>query len=357
MSKSSSFNVLHVCDYAAYYRGNFIDSLESLEKYHSNIKNFYLFPARAVNSSKQWISELNRDQEIAYIQKSNPLSNAFLLMKIIRRHKIKRIVRHFADTKIDVLIKLVFGGKRVIRFFHSGCEPSSNKLKHKLKEFVWKNNKLVGVSDAVTNDIRTIHPRFEAHSIVNAIHFDRLDKIDEFQKPDAISLLVLGWDYTVKGLDLALKATDIVRKKHNVVLQVVSGQIEAKVKALAAELFGEDTDWIRFLPTTNNIGTYYKNNDIFLSPSRQEAFGYASVEAAYCKNSVILSRVGGQKDLKIEGAYWVEPGNVEDLAQKIEQAILELDLPEKQAQRERAKAQVEKTYSLEAWSNKLAALL
>jgi len=39
--KNISFNVLHVCDYAAYYRGNFIDSLESVEKYHSNVKNIY----------------------------------------------------------------------------------------------------------------------------------------------------------------------------------------------------------------------------------------------------------------------------------------------------------------------------
>jgi len=277
-------------------------------------------------------------------------------MRIIRTHKINRIVRHFSDLNIDVVIKILFGGKRVIRFFHSGCERASTTLKHKIKEFIWKNNKLVGVSDAVTQDIKTVHPRFEAYSIVNAIHFERLDQKDVFEKADGITLLVMGWDYKVKGIDLALKATECLRKKYNITLQIVAGKCEDKIKNIVKEQYGEDTDWIRFLPTTNNIGTYYHSNDIFLSPSRSEAFGYASVEAAYCKNSVILSRVGGQKDLKIKGAYWVNPDDVEDLTAKIEQALLELNSPEKIKQKERVKAEVEQIYSLKKWSDKLVAL-
>lgn len=110
------------------------------------------------------------------------------------------------------------------------------------------------------------------------------------------------------------------------------------------------------MPQTNNIGTYYAANDIFLSPSRQEAFGYANIEAAYCKNSIVLSRVDGQGQLKIEGAYWVEPDDLEDLTQKLEQAVLELNLPEKIIQRENVKKQVEQTYSLRAWSDKVVDL-
>ena len=355
--KNMYFNVLHVCNYAAYYRGNFIDSIESLERYHSNVNNFYLFPARAGDSAKKWISKLNQKQEVAYIQKPTFWGNVFLLMRIIRKHKINRIVRHFSDLNIDIVIKFLFGGKRVVRFFHCGCEPSSSTLKHKIKEFIWKNNKLVGVSDAVAQDLKTMYPSFDVYSIVNAINFERLNQTDEFEKACGTSLLALGWDYSIKGTDLALKAANLVRKKYDITLQIVGGKSENTIKTYTKELLGEDTDWIRFLPTTNNIGTYYHNNDIFLSPSRLEAFGYANVEAAYCKNSVVLSRVGGQKDIKIDGAYWVEPDNVEDLANKIEQALLELGSSEKIAQKERVKAEVEQTYSLKEWSNKLFALL
>ncbi|MBR4108913.1 MAG: glycosyltransferase family 4 protein [Oscillospiraceae bacterium] len=357
MNKTTSFNILHVCNYAAYYRGNFIDSLESLEKYQPNIKNFYLFPARAVNTAKTWITELNEKEEIAYYQKNSMLKNIILLHHIIRKHKINRIVVHFSDAKIDVVIKLLFSGKKVIRFFHCGCMPASSTAKQKLQAFLWKHNKLVGVSDAVTDEIRSVHPSFKIYSIPNAIHFERLNQIDPFHKEDRISLMVLGWDYKIKGIDLAIKAVDAVRKKYDVVLQIVGGKSESDVRNQVTKLLGQDVAWIRFLPTTNNIGTYYKHNNIFLSPSRQEAFGYANIEAVYCKNSIVLSKVGGQKDLKIEGAYWVEPDNIEDLKEKIETAILDLRNPEKFAQKERAKSYVEQFYSLEEWANKLANIL
>lgn len=355
MKNSDSFNVLHVCTYSAPYRGNFIDSLESLEQYHPNIKNFYLFPVKAQFTPAQgWINELNREQEIAYIQKNNLIANTLLFLRIIKKHRINRIVRHFSDKKIDLIIKLLFNSKNVIRLFHCVPETENSALKHKLKQIIWKRNKLVGVSDNVARDIEAVFPGFDVYSLVNAVHFDRLNNIDEFIKAEGISLLMMGWDYRTKGVDLAIKAVDALRGKYDLTLQIVSGESEAAVRALARDILGEDVDWIRYLPSTNNVGTYFNSNDIFLSPSRHEAFGYANVEAAYCKNCIVLSRVDGQGELQIDGAYWFEPDNLEDFIQKLEQAVTELDLPEKIAQRERTKAQVEQTYSLQEWSNKFA---
>lgn len=357
MKNSISFNVLHICDYSAPYRGNFIDSIASIEKYHPSVKNFYLFPARAQNTAAMdWIAALNKNEKIAYIQRENVLCNLFLLNSIIKKHKIDRIVRHFSDKKIDVLIKLLFDGKKVIRFFHSGCKQPNNVIVHKLKKIIFKNNTLVGVSEAVANDLRTIFPGFRVHSIVNAIHFYRLEHVGEFEKRQGVALLMMGWDSYRKGVDLAIQAVYSLRKQYNVVLQIVCGNAGDDIKKFAQELYNEDTDWIRCLPQTNNIGTYYKASDIFLSPSRQEAFGYANVEAAYCKNSIVLSKVDGQGELIIEGAYWCEPNNIEDLAKKLELAISERDLPEKINQREEAKRQIEQTYSLKEWSNKLVSL-
>jgi glycosyltransferase involved in cell wall biosynthesis len=163
----------------------------------------------------------------------------------------------------------------------------------------------------------------------------------------------MGWDYKRKGVDLAIKATHALQKKYNLTLQILGGVNEDKIKRLANEILGKDVDWIRYLPPTNNVGTYYTKNDIFLSPSRQEAFGYANIEAAYCKNSIVLSKVDGQGELQIDGAYWFESDNIEEFTQKLEQAIIELNLPEKVTQREFVKTQVQQIYSLQEWSNKL----
>ena len=352
-----TFHVLHICDYAAAYRGNFIESLESLETYHSNVKNFYLFPSRAKGTAAtKWIDELNNDRKRAYYQESNFFQNFILLSKILKKHKINRIVRHFSDPKIDILIKLLFKGEHVIRFFHCSCPIIKNPAKRVFTEFVWHKNKLVGVSDAIAREIQQAHPKFSSHSIVNAILFDRLNVLENFEKAEGISLLMMGWDYERKGVDLAIKAALPLQKKYNIVLQIVGGKNEDKIKELANSILGEDVDWIRFLPPTNNIGTYYWANNIFLSPSRQEAFGYASIEAVYCENSVVLSKVDGQAELNIDGAYWFESENIEAFTQQLEAAILELNTPPKIAQRKNAKKQAQDIYSLRDWSNKLVGL-
>ncbi len=352
-----TFRVLHICDYAALYRGNFIDSLESLEAYHDNVENFYLFPFRVKGTAAQkWIEELNSDHKRAYLQESNFIKNYMLLSKTLKEHKINRIVRHFSDAKIDILIKLLFSGKHVVRFFHCGCEPKKNPIKHIFTEFIWHKNKLVGVSDAIASDIRKVHPKFSVFSIVNAIHFDRLDVQESFERVEGISLLMMGWDYMRKGVDLAINASQPLQKKYNITLQIVGGKNESKIKELANSILGETVDWIRYLPPTNNIGTYYWANNIFLSPSRQEAFGYANIEAVYCENSIVLTKVNGQGELDIDGAYWFDSENIEAFTQELETAILEYNTPEKIAQRENAREQVQRTYSLKNWSDKLVDL-
>lgn len=357
MDKHSNRTILHICDYAALYRGNFIDSLESVETFQNNITNVYLFPAYAKHSkAENWITEMNKDRTVAYIQQTNIVKNILLLRQIIKKHKVDDIIRHFSDLRIDVLIKFLFNSKKVVRFFHCGYTIDS-KLKHRLRQFIWKHNKLVGVSNFTANQVRQAFPHHFVTSLTNAIHFDRLNKTDTMQKSKGISLLMLGWDHQIKGVDLAVRVVGELQKKYNLTLQIVGLQNECKIKNIVKQLIGEDPNWIQYLPPTNNIGTYYTAADIFLSPSRQEAFGYANVEAAYCKNSIVLSKVDGQGELQIDGAYWFESENIEEFKKQLETAILELNTTEKIAQRELVRERVQQIYSLENWSKKLIDLL
>lgn len=357
MNQKEKITILHICDFAAKYPGNFIALLKSLETYHSNIKNVYLFPPRANNrETKNWIDEMNSQEEIAYIQKESFLNNVLLFRQIIKKHKVDRIVRHFADIRIDVVLKFLYNGKKVVRFFH-GDYVKRNRVKHNIKKFLWKHNQFAGVSDTIAKEVQRAFPKASVSSIVNAVHFARLEDTEPITKPNGISLLMMGRDCEVKGVDLAIKAVWSLQEQYNLMLQVVALDNEDNVKKLARQIVGEDPGWIRYLPSTNNIGTYYSANDIFLSPSRREAFGFANIEAAYCKNSIVLSRVGGQGELQIEGAYWFESENLEDFKKQLELAILEVNTPEKIAQRERVKEQVQKTYSLQQWSNKVVDLL
>lgn len=349
--------VLHICDYAAPYKGNFIDSLEALERYHNPIRNIYLFPARARHTeAEKWISELNASGKTAYIQEDTFWKNVLLFRRITETHQVDRVIRHFSDLRMDAILKLFYNSKRVVRFFHGGYVVKST-LKHRIKKLLWKHNHFVGVSDAVAEQVQRAFPGWFVVPLANAIHFERLDAVEPFERVTGISLLMMGWDYPRKGVDLAVNAVARLLGKHDLTLQIVGGMNEDAIRKLAREILGEDPEWIRYLPSTNQIGTYYHANDIFLSPSRREAFGYANIEAAYCENSIVLSRVDGQAQLLIEGAYWFERENVEELVSQLEEAILQLHSPERIALRRRVREQVLQTYSLEAWSRKLADLL
>lgn len=350
--------VLHVCDYAANYRGNFIESLESLETYHSNVRNVYLFPARAKNTNaRTWIAQMNTTDQVAYIQEESFIKNILLFRNIIKTHKVDRIVRHFSDLHIDIIIKILFNPKKVVRFFHCGYRPVPGSLKARIRRFLWKHNRLVGVSVAMADEVKRALPDFEVIPIVNAIEFDRLDVIEPFEKPDKTTMLIMGWDKERKGVDLAALACERLQSKYDLELMIVGGSKETEVKDYVRKTLGKTVDWVRFLPPTNNIGTYYNATDIFLSPSRQEAFGYAVVEAAYRKCSVVLTKVDGQGQIQLDGAYWFESEDLDGFVEQLEKAILERNTPQRIAQREEVCKQAVERYSLKTWSNKLIEIL
>ena len=97
------------------------------------------------------------------------------------------------------------------------------------------------------------------------------------------------------------------------------------------------------------MAEYYNETDIFLSPSRSEAFGNAVVEAAYSGNAIVASKVGGQASLEIEGAYWFENCNLDNLCAQLEQAIAQFKQPFMVSQREKAANHVREKYSLLKW--------
>ena len=348
--------VLHVCNYAAPYRGNFIDSLASLQHYQ-DIQNIYLFPHQAHHSGAQeWIDELNQGGVCAYILENSFTKNVRLLKSIIKKHSIDRIITHFTDIKIDLLIKAVYNGKKVIRFFHTPYHPTKPLLHH-IRKFLWNKNIFIGVSDFVTKNLKNIFPKHQSYSIINAINFNRLNAIVEPLKNKPIVITMMGWDWKRKGVDLALQAIDNIRCKYDIVLQIVAAINNNKIEQVITDTLGSRVEWVKILPPTNDISSYYKISHIFLSPSREEAFGYAVVEAAYCENSIVLSKVDGQGELEIDSAYWFESENVDEFTKQLEKAILELNTPETLLLKKQTKEKIQSTYSLEKWCKEVLALL
>ncbi len=77
-------------------------------------------------------------------------------------------------------------------------------------------------------------------------------------------------------------------------------------------------DRVRFLGEHTDVARLLAAADLFLLPSRQEAFGLAALEAMACGVPVIAARTGGLPEVVEHGrtGYLLPPGDVEGMARR-----------------------------------------
>lgn len=350
-------NVLHICDYAASYKGNFIESLETLGEIveKSGSEQIYLFPYRASKNPKAlaWVKEIEDKGRKVFFQKKSFLANIFLINSICRKNDIRNIVRHFSDVKVDAILKFFCRKKHIVHFFHG--EYSAQGIKHKIRQFLFHKRILVGVSLAVSQNIQEYFPKENIIPIANAINFERLENFEPSEKNDNINCMIMGYNWKIKGVDLAVKAVKTLRNSYeNLVLRIVAASHIKELEEMLQKELGGKPDWIEILPSRPDIATYYRSMNIFLSPSRSEGFSYSIPEAAFCNCEIVASKIPAQLNLEVEGINWFEKENVMDFVNALENAILN---PMSDQQKADRRLNLQKTYNLDAWAHKVLELL
>lgn len=131
----------------------------------------------------------------------------------------------------------------------------------------------------------------------------------------SLRVLVFGTHFERKAVDVAMSGCDRLIKQGRDVTLTVPVHSEGECASKVIALRGGVPRWMHIVPVTEDVPSFYSSHDLFLSPSRSEAFGYAAVEAAYMGCGVVASDVPGQNSLKgIDGIQWVRPNDPEDLA-------------------------------------------
>jgi starch synthase len=105
--------------------------------------------------------------------------------------------------------------------------------------------------------------------------------------------------------------------------------------------------WINEMVPKEKVIQLYSHAEAFICPSIYEPFGIINLEAMACKAPVIASRVGGIKEVVVDGetGFLVDPDNPEQLAEKIK---LFLNSPELAAKfKETGRKRVEDLFSWE----------
>jgi len=135
-------------------------------------------------------------------------------------------------------------------------------------------------------------------------------------------ILSLGRINRIKGIDILIMAfTKVIEKLDDVKLMIVGpddghlGELQTLVKALGV---GAKVIFTGPLYSIKKLEAYV-DADVCVLPSRYEIFGISVLEAYSCGKPIIASRVGGLKDLIIDGETGLlfETENTEQLTRAI----------------------------------------
>lgn len=352
--------ILIVANLASSFGGNFIESMKSLQE-AEGISVRYLLPEQA--KSCEWISDLT---EVHYTDWS--FSSLKKVWHELNQDAPVEIVHfHFVGGIPAIRCRLIFQcPESMVWHLHNHVGSSKGHLswlKTVLKKWLYHGTYKIGVSRSVTESMKKFSSS-HLFTIYNALDFNRLAEVGEDRyiddAPGTIRCMIMGNHFERKGNDIAAKA----------IQKIISGGVPAKLYIVANEYFQNDLavfltktigndswqKYIKRLPPRNDIATYYRKMDIFLSPSREEGWTWAIDEAAYCGCQVIVSKIPGQDENDVPGFCWVGNPNTQDISEEISQKILslyQLSEEQKKANLDKAQAYMTKEFSMEKWREKI----
>lgn len=126
--------------------------------------------------------------------------------------------------------------------------------------------------------------------------------------------------YKVKGLDVFIKAANIIAKKYSEVIFLIGGS--GPQKEFLKQMINEYNlnDRVFLLGSIKNPYDFFNSIDINVISSYSETFPYSILEATALEKCCISSKVGSVPDLIEDGknGFLFDTGDYEGLAQKIE---------------------------------------
>ncbi len=235
------------------------------------------------------------------------VQGAAKLVRYLRAHRIQ--VVHAFDVPMDVF------GVPVARFARTPVVISSQRAHRDLTPGLYTRllrltdhmvDAVVVNSRAVEGELTRQHnvPPALIHFWPNSIDPDEFRPGPRVRQPQvADAELVIGSLCALrpeKGLDLLLEAFAALRPPGAALVLVGSGPAEASLKARAAGLGLGDR--CRFVPMVTNVAEWLRSIDIYVLPSRSEAFSNSLMEAMSCGCCCVASDTGGNPELVANGA-------------------------------------------------------
>ena len=345
-------------------------SLLALEKamFDSGMGMVYLFPKEAME--RDWVRDLISEGKRVYFRNSTVFE---ALDRINNDYPVSIIHSHFSyidDYKGIIRFKRDHPEMKTVFHHHDAyfvpyvskgysCPvETARKIKKRAEREIAKRIIMSDAHIACGKDVYDKLRELNFNSfccIENAIDFQRLEKYTEISRDGFNNnynrnvILIFGTDFERKGVDIALKAIDPIAEEYGISLCIVmSANVDENIKKIN-RLMGIMPEWVKLFPPREDVASYYRAADLFISPSRAEGMTYSVIESAYCKCPMVVSDISGQSHARaIPGAKIVENENVEMLREAIIESIT-VD----NGRLEEASDYVKENYSLDNWCNRI----
>lgn len=311
------------------------------------------------------VIELKSSQRDINISKD--VRTFFEILKILKEEKPD--VLHLNSSKIGGLGALAGRFTRVKKIIFTGHGWAFNEDRGLLSKSVilflhWLTVLLchttIAVSEKAKKDIlRLPFIKNKIKVIYNGIEkFEALPKeeariILASKDSEKIIIFSISELHKNKGVDVALRALALLPKetREKIIYSIagVDGGEKQNLEKLVLELGIADT--VRFLGFVPDAKKLLSGADVFLLPSRTEAFPYAPLEAGLVGLPIIATSVGGVPEVikDMQNGILVHPRNPKEIAEAISYL---LDHPDKQKEfGDEIKKTVSNFFSLKKMSN------
>jgi len=193
------------------------------------------------------------------------------------------------------------------------------------KKFLPDHMKLVGISDWVSDQAKRskLFSNYDVQTIHNGIDTDEFSPINKsharsllgiYTKKKIILVLAQNINDFYKGFDELLESLSLLSKEKYYCIFV--GKIDPKL------IDGVEIEWklLGFLNDLISLRLVYSAADVFVAPSKMEAFGKTIVESMACGTPVVCFDATGPKDIVVHtvNGYKAKSFDAFDLANGIE---------------------------------------
>lgn len=208
---------------------------------------------------------------------------------------------------------------------------------NRLQRYLLFYQEIIAVSDVVKAEFEQYCPLmkervYRCHNIIDkseVIDKSR-EKINEsvYFEEHAPKLLTIGRMTYQKGYDLAIRAAQLL-KERNVIFKwyfVGAGENAEKYRELIVKCKVEDR--VVMLGRKNNPYPYLKECDLYVQPSRHEAYGLVVAEARVLNKPIICSRFAGAEEQITDGKNGriISVGDIHELADVIQEVLSDKEM-------------------------------